>query len=162
MSNRLKEKGTKKVSNPSTTDTLNSFMNFTLQNLRVLDNNDNVFEKRFDYVLSKLADNRTIDEDNIGDNGTFVSQHFVEIDGLLHKIKYLIEGYQLVPIKPNEDGTVPEADSNKFSFKKDDLEFDIMAPTLEEAVEELKKRIHTQIKVTKISAEFSKITVTDE
>ncbi len=170
MSNRLKEKGAKKkVSNPSTTDTLNSFMNFTLQNLRVLDNNDAIFEKRFNYVLSKLADGNTIDEDSIGDSGTFISDAFVELDGKLHKIKYLIEGYQLVPAEiaqaptytqeesdkyEADPSTQPEVviDPNKFRFKKEDMEFDIMAPSLEEAVTELKNRIRASKSIEIVKA----------
>jgi hypothetical protein len=146
MSNKVKDKTVKLRKEPktpkvSTTEALNSFMNFTIQNLRTLDSNDRIFDNRIEYILTYLSAGNTIDEDNIGDNGTFVSSNFVEIDGKLHKIKFLIEGYQLAPIEPLEDGTLPEADPNKFVFKKEDITVEVMAPSLKEAVEELKSRI---------------------
>ncbi len=146
MSNKVKDTRVKlrkdeKAPKVSTTEALNSFMNFTLSNFKILDGNDRVFENRIEYILTYLAGENVVEEDAIGDNGVFVSSNFVEIDKKLYKIKFLIEGYQLAPIEPLEDGTLPEADPNKFVFKKEDITVEIVAPSLKEAVEELKSRI---------------------
>ena len=157
MSNKVKDKAVKlkkdtKAPKVSTTEALNSFMNFTMQNFRVLDNNDKIFENRINYILSSLAGDRTIDEDEVGDDAVFVSHYFVEKDKQLHKIKFLIEGYQLQPITPNEDGTMPESDPNRFVFKKEDIVVEVMAPSLEEAVEELKTRIRASKSIEIVKA----------